>query len=141
MEATTISKRNGYSLVTDLMPVINGDVHLPNFEPQDLPRLVNNIASGGHSMLAKWGWANLDGHKQWAQFFLTPAAMGNANSGSFDGGGYVMIWSGRKEGPIVGHFAICKHEMKEGAGANHQRGWHPGSCAKCGLDMTIDSGD
>lgn len=142
MSQATITKRNGYSLETDLMPIVDGDLPLPNFEPEELPRLANNIASGGHSLLAKWGWAKLGGdRKQWAQFFLWPAAMGNANNGSFDGGGYVIVWSGRKEGPIVGTFAICRHHKKDGAGANHQRGWHPGACEKCGLDMTVDSGD
>ena len=124
------TKRHGYSLDGDLMPVVKGDVPLPNFKPEDLAHTVNNIAACGHSMLAKWGWALLDfgDRKQWAMFFLTPAAMGSANSGSFDGGGYVLIYSGRKEGPIAGRFAICQHEKKPGAGANPSRGWHPGEC-------------
>jgi hypothetical protein len=29
----------------------------------------------------------------------------------------------------------------EGPNANHSRGWHPGWCGKCGVDMSIDSGD
>lgn len=132
-------KKRGYSLDDDLMPIVYGELALPNFEPGELARIANNIASGGHSMLARWGWARVDGRKQWAQFFLLPAAMGNANSGSFDGSGYVIIWA--HNAPIVGTFAICRHQKKEGAGANHRRGWHPGSCEKCGLDMSVDSGD
>jgi hypothetical protein len=42
---------------------------------------------------------------------------------------------------VLGTFAICKHEKVEGAGADHQRGWHPGHCGKCGMDMSVDSGD
>lgn len=138
MEAQT---RRQYSLKDDLEPIITGDVTLPNFEvEEDLARTINNIASGGHSMLAKWGWAKLPGgRKQWTQFFLTPSAMGNANYGAFDGGGYALIWDYNK--PVVGTFAICRHKKVAGAGANPSRGWHPGRCEKCGLDMTVDSGD
>jgi hypothetical protein len=131
-----------YTLEKDLMPIIDGKVDVPNFKEVEIGRFVNNIASGGHSMLAKWGWAYDDGrHRNWAQYFLTPSAMGDANHGSFDGGGYVMIWSNRKEGAIVGRFMICDHIKVDGAGANHERGWHPGRCSKCGLDMTVDSSD
>jgi hypothetical protein len=139
--ATLTSKRNGYSLDIDLLPIVKGEVEVPNFEPADLARTVNNIAACGHSMLAQWGWAKTEAGKNWAQFFLTPAPMGNANIGSFDGAGYVMIYSSRNEGPVVGRFAICKHEFKMGAGANPSRGWRPGSCTKCHLDMTVDSSD
>jgi hypothetical protein len=141
MDQQIATKRRGYSLESDLLPIIEGTTALPNFLSEDLARTANNIASGGHSMLAKWGWALIDGRKQWAQFFLTPAAMGNANSGSLDGGGYVMVWSSRKEGPITGTFAICRHDKQAAPGANPSRGWHPGRCVKCGLDMTIDSSD
>lgn len=37
--------------------------------------------------------------------------------------------------------AVCKHEKVPGSGANPQRGWHPGSCRLCGMDLTVDSGD
>lgn len=37
--------------------------------------------------------------------------------------------------------AICEHEKVEGAGANHMRGWHPGRCRLCDMDMSVDSGD
>lgn len=141
----TITKRNGYSLEADLLPIIEGKTRLPNFERLDLAETMNSIAAVGHSLLAKWGWAagvGDFGSKQWAMYLLSPAAMGSANHGSFDGSGYVVIYNGRyKEGPIVGRFAICKHEKKASADANPSRGWHPGHCVKCGLDMTIDSGD
>lgn len=132
-----------YTLESDLMPILKGDVPLPNFKAEDLARTVNNIAAVGHSLLAKWGWVMhpTENRKQWAQFFLSPASMGNANSGSFDGSGYIMIFSSRKEGPIVGRFAICEHQKKLAADANPGRGWLPGACVKCGLDMTVDSSD
>lgn len=137
-ENNAMSKR--YTLEDDLMPIIDGKVTLPNFVAQPLDEVANAIAAGGHSMLPKWGWASHDGQrKQWAQFFLTAAGMGSAQHGSFDGRGYVFIYRSRE--PIVGTFAICRHEKIDAPGANHQRGWHPGSCRKCGMDMTVDSGD
>lgn len=139
MEAAAVSKRHGYSLENDLTPILEGEVDLPNFKAEPIDRVVNNVAAVGHGLLARWGWARHEGRKQWAMFFLSPSAMGNANHGSFDGGGYVMIYSGRA--PITGRFAICEHEKKDAAGADHRRGWHPGQCTKCGLDMTVDSSD
>lgn len=127
-----------YDLKQDLGPIIGGNIPLPNFELMDVHEFANAIASGGHSMLPHWGWARTPTSKQLAQFFLTPAGMGSAQHGSLDGGGLVVIYG---HPPIAGRFAICKHEKQEGPGADHRRGWHPGSCRKCGLDMTIDSGD
>ncbi len=133
-----------YTYADDLVPIISGNVPLPNFEPiGDLAYVINAIASGGRGLKAVWGHAKVPlsdrTHPQWAQYFLRPSAMGNANNGAFDGSGYVFIWNAN--GPIVGQFAICKHEKVTGAGANPSRGWHPGWCGKCGLDMTVDSGD
>lgn len=122
----------------DYADIIAGDASLPNFEPMTPEYFCNALASGGHSMSPKWGHAKVEGstHKAWAQYFLTNFS----NMGSEpDGSGYVAVYGSR--GPIVGRFAICKHEKKIGAGANPSRGWNPGSCIKCGLDMSIDSGD
>lgn len=128
--------------VDDFAPILKGEIALPNTEPVDPLRLLNNLASGGHSMTPKWGWALRNegpsaGRKQWTQFFLTPAAVGGTNT--FDGGGYAIIWS--FDVPVTLRFAICKHEKVTGAGARPERGWHPGSCKHCGLDMSVDSGD
>lgn len=137
--ATSTSKRNGYSLDADLEPIIKGEVPLPNFEPMDVGNVINTIAACGHSMVPKWGYAKVDGHKDWAQYFLTHEGMSSRNLG---GGGYVLIYQGKWKGePRVGRFAICKHEKELAPSANPSRGWHPGACKKCGLDMTVDSGD
>jgi len=108
---------------------------LPNAEDVDPIEFLNHIASGGHMMVPVWGYALLpDGSRQqWTQFFLTTYMM----SGS-DGGGYAVTYG---HPPSVKRFAICKHEVQEGPGANPNRGWHPGHCVKCGFDMTYDSGD
>jgi hypothetical protein len=124
-----------FTLEDDLAPIVAGKVEVPNIEDIDPIRFLSNLASGGHSLLPKWGWALINGRKNWAQFFMTPAGMG----GRLDGGGYVVAWG--NQAPTVARFAICKHEKVDGPGANHSRGWHPGSCKHCGLDMTVDSGD
>jgi hypothetical protein len=117
--------------------IIAGEVDIPNFEPVTPEYFCNALASGGHSMVPKWGHAKGErGHKPWAHYFLTNYS--NMGSG-LDGSGLVTIYGGDK--PKVGRFAICKHEKKLGAGANPSRGWSPGACTKCGLNMTIDSGD
>lgn len=125
--------------VEDYASIISGEAPIPNFEPVTPEYFCNALASGGHSMIPKWGHARVDGsaHGPWAHYFLT----NYSNMGSDpDGSGYVCVYDGRGK-PKVGRFAICKHEKQMGAGANPSRGWHPGSCVKCGLNMTIDSGD
>jgi len=65
--------------------------------------------------------------------------------GALDGTASALIyrpsWQAGKDIPRTVKFQICDHEVVEGAGANHQRGWHPARCKKCGLDMSVDSGD
>ncbi len=134
----------------------NGDnrglAPLPNAEDADPLDFLNTLASGGNMMLPKWGYALLpDGSRQqWTQFFL----LSNSNMGMELGGeGYAVTYGGQRWAkgengypigfpqPIVRRFAICKHEIESHAGANPLRGWHPGHCKHCGMDMTIDSGD
>ena len=59
-----------------------------------------------------------------------------------------VLYEGPEPGTLIQHFKddatafnAKKHEVIEGAGANHSRGWYPGHCGKCGLDMSFDSGD
>ncbi len=147
-----VQTRKRYTYEDDLQPIVEGKVPLPNTEEADPLLFLNNLASGGHSMTPKWGWSLRHegrdaGRKQWTQFFFSPVAMGG--QGSFDGSGYAVIYGGSRwdqeakksiQAPVVLRFAICKHEKIEGSGANHSRGWHPGHCGKCGLDMSVDSG-
>lgn len=125
----------------EINPIVTGDVDVPNFVAlNSYGEFLNNLAAGGHMLLPIWGWAKLPGErKQWTQFFLTGAGMGSPRNGCFDGGGYMVTYDSR--GPIIGTFAICRHVKKDAPGADHRRGWHPGACEKCGMDMTIDSGD
>lgn len=123
-------RKTGYTL-DDFSAILKGDAPLPNTEPAEpLEKGVNNIASLGHMQEPKWGYSlGPDGHKAWTQYFLHV----------FDGSGYALIY-GPRGGRII-RFAICKHQKKTHSGANPSRGWHPGHCIKCGLDLSVDSGD
>lgn len=129
-ESPVPRRKGGYTL-DDFAALLKGDAPLPNAEPsRSLAEGVNNIASGGHMLEPKWGYSlGLDGHKSWTQFFLHV----------YDGSGYALIY-GMRGGSIV-RFTICKHQKKTHAGANPSRGWHPGHCIKCGLDLSVDSSD
>jgi hypothetical protein len=158
--ADPLSKRAGFNLKEDLIPIIEGLITVPNFERvDDLPRMVDIIAAGGglysypdigHAKLPK------QDRTTWARFFLS-----KEQSGGFSGSGYLLLYGGIKVlkneagepikdaegkdqwvgGGFAGTFAICKHEYVTGAGANPRRGWHPSHCAKCGLNTTVDSSD
>jgi hypothetical protein len=128
-----------YTLDRDLNPIMRGDVALPNPEPiehQDVGAVILHYDEmhGGTALLP-------NGQKSWNVKFFLDRGQGSQLYGS----GIVAWtkWDNEKRTYVATglRFAICKHEKKEGAGANHSRGWHPGSCVKCGLDMTIDSGD
>lgn len=122
---------------------------LPNAEDVDPLEFLNNLAAGGHMMEPVWGYTLLpDGSRpQWTQLFLShDANMGFELSGrgyavSYGGGRYDQKQRKSIPSPIVRRFAICNHERVLAAGANPDRGWRPGHCKHCGMDMTIDSGD
>jgi hypothetical protein len=134
-EAVT-TKRNGYSLEADLQPIIDGKVTLPNAMP-----IAGDVASRilHYTQMHCGTVLRADGKKEWnARFFLD-----YGQGGQLYGSGLVA-WTEWKEGAYraVGmKFAICEHKQISAPGANPSRGWHPGFCEKCGLDMTIDSGD
>jgi hypothetical protein len=146
--------RKGYDLKEDLTPIMTGLANVPNFEAHEGDPLsfLNSLTLGGLWSPNDAGYAkvyhggrNVDG---WAKYFLS-----TTQGGAFDGTGFVIIYqSPRYErdeegkphsvgGALIGRFAICKHQKQEGAGANHSRGWHPGHCKVCGMDMSVDSGD
>jgi hypothetical protein len=136
MNTVTTNKRNGYSLEADLKPIIDGEVALPNAKP--IERDVGSAIL--HYREMHCGTALLSpGKKQWnARFFLD-----YGQGGQLYGSG-IVAWTDWKDGAYraVGmKFAICDHKAVEGVGANHSRGWHPARCSKCGLDLSVDSGD
>jgi hypothetical protein len=133
---TTLSK-DTYTLDRDLAPIIRGEVALPNIEPVE--RDVGAAMLHYREMHAGTALMGVNSTKHWnARFFLD-----YGQGGQLYGSGLVA-WTDWKDGAyraIAMKFAICKHEQQSGAGANPSRGWHPSRCTKCGLDMTVDSGD
>lgn len=133
-----MDKRNGFSLEQDLEPIMAGKVELPNFEELDLAKGVSTLACGSGLDVTEVKWAKIAGDArqsaQWARYFLN-----TTQGGAYDGTGYVMLYGSGKG--RIGTFAICKHEKLAAADARPSVGWHPGRCTKCGLDMTVDSGD
>lgn len=123
---------------------LNGCAPMPNFEQVEVERGLDILAAGGGLREASDGVQNvmLPGaqYTTWARVFLS-----FTQGGSMDGTGYLIFYrGGMKRGPEgsqIAKFAICQHQKVDGPSANHQRGWHPGRCSKCGLDMTVDSGD
>lgn len=116
---------------------VKGDKALPHFKPMPYAEFLNRLAAGGHSMPSRFGYARLQGesgYTGWTMFFLN-----TTQGGAIDGTGILVRYNNKE--PITGTFAICDHEKVDGHGANHSRGWHPGSCGKCGLNMTVDSSD
>lgn len=131
---------------------LTGHAPLPNVEALPIAEGLNRIAYGS-GIFPVWPQStrvlipsliNHTDRPEWARAFVN-----HTQSGFLDGTG-VLVWYrpnyGHKEegdalaGRIV-TFALCKHDKVVGAGANPQRGWHPGRCRLCDLDMTVDSGD
>lgn len=94
-----------------------------------------------------WSKANIDYYNaavmlpnerfpKYCKLFLKSTPMG----GGWDGSGIIL--ANYYPQPKVFSFALCVHEKtEEGHNPNHGRGWHPGHCKHCGMDMTVDSGD
>lgn len=129
------TRRNGYSLEADLRPIMEGLVALPNAKPADGD--VGAAILHYHEMHS--GAALLPQGKKWnVRYFLD-----RGQGGGLHGSG-IVAWTEWRAGAYRAtavKFAICEHKQVVGAGANPSRGWHPASCEKCGLDMSVDSGD
>lgn len=138
-----------YTLADDLKPRIESG-RWEHAEPYDMLRAVNHITMGGQ-WVTYGGWFRRPetNDAKWARYFLTSGQGGDLTGEAlvfvYGGGGYYSRetpdeWIGTK--PTAWKVAICKHQ-KAGGGTREQeqRGWHPGACALCGMDMTVDSGD
>lgn len=115
----------------DFLPFKNGEVALPNTTSISHEDFLKNVASFGHSYAYMWGYAKIEGRKCWTAFFC------NIHDGTGMAVSYVM------SGAWTVRFAICQHEKvaRPTDRPNPQRGWHPGVCSKCGMNMDVDSGD
>lgn len=119
----------------------SGHAPLPNLKvAEDADRFLDTIACGGSlSPWPKVAHVVLPGdhHSRWARVFL-PMTQG----GQHDGKGYLIAYNGfGRAGPRLFTFALCDHAVVKGAGARPERGWHPARCSRCGLDLSVDSGD
>ena len=130
------TKRKGFTLEADLMPIMEGRVALPNPKPIDgdigAAILHYHQMHSGQTLMP-------DGKKKWnVRFFLD-----YGQRGQLYGSGIVAWteWQGSAYRAVGMKFAICEHKPVEGSGANHSRGWHPARCEKCGADLSVDSGD
>lgn len=127
-----------YDIETDLKPIMSGEVALPNPEPvADVAVAILGYQQMHHGQVLLPGQTN----KTWNVHFFLDRGQG----GQLYGSGIVAWtrWDNEKRGvsAYALKFAICQHTKVADPGANPSRGWHPGRCSKCGLDMTIDSGD
>jgi hypothetical protein len=134
--------RSGYT-DADFDPIVTGKRPLPNFERMEPGDLLNAIAAGGGLECSGVHWAKIDDHANWARYFFS-----RTQGGVRDGSGYAVVYASgkRPDGTFGsmgfgGRFVICRHVKVAAPGANPTRGWHPGHCEKCGLDMTVDSSD
>lgn len=111
----------------DVQPIIDGAVVLPNLELIS-DALARQIAAGYYGRI-------ISGRAKMRSGAFAPAALFFVSDS--DGSGMVMT-SG-----AAAKFAICQHKKVSTlpSGFDPRRGWHPGYCEKCGLDMSYDSGD
>lgn len=117
-----------------LKTIKEGKLDLPNPVPLDLGQACMkatlawaSIEQGRYKILGKY-------HTEWGLFFLRMT-----QGGLYTGEGMVLTYNSGKGGAF--EFAICKHDLVADHGADPRRGWHPAHCSKCGLDMSVDSGD
>lgn len=130
------NKRNGYT-EADYEPYVTGRLPWPHVTPLPLRVAVNMIASGaGLTMDPEVRSFLIGAYAGWARYFHNRTQRGSA-----DGTAIVLVYNGGSDGAYAATVAICQHTKVAGPGANPQRGWHPGHCSKCGLDMSVDSSD
>lgn len=124
-----------------MAPILTGKEPLPNPRP---PR-GNGIDLFGcllgatvYALPTVSRMMDSDGRTFQARYFLQCN-----QGGGLTGEGWVL-WSYFHQGTSMAAFcafAVCVHERVPGLGGNPMRGWRPGRCGLCGLDMSVDSSD
>lgn len=142
--------RKVYEVAVDLKPYLHP--LQPWRQQQQLPNLeeITDLKVA----LKEIGWRRQRvEHYNWATM-LPPDARGyqspypgyvNLYAGWVSGGGWdgtgIILTTNEHENRVF-RFALCKHEKtEEGHNPRPGRGWHPGHCKLCNMDMTVDSGD
>lgn len=112
-------------------PYTSGELSCPFPKIIEHEDCLKAIASFGHSYTYTWGYAKVGERKVWTAFFLNVR----------DGSGIAVSYVFNKA--VCVRFTLCEHEKvaRPTDRPNPQRGWHPGVCSKCGLNMDVDSGD
>lgn len=126
------TRSNTWKTFNDIVKqIVAGERNLPNEMAISADQAVERISTFNYTVI-RGHVRGADGHKIWATYFL-----GAPLDHPQDGGGMVLYYPGK-----AAVFAVCNHQKtEEGHRPNHMRGWHPGHCALCGIDMSVDSGD
>ena len=126
----------------DLSPYFNppymADQPLPNAEEIPIEEALSDLCSGAVGVQGMGHGVLPDGTGTRARFRLLTR---HGQGGGFTGEGTVIVAAGWKKPHRAFRFTLCKHQFVSGPGGNPMRGWHPGYCKHCGLDMSVDSGD
>ncbi len=130
-----MNKRSGYSLDTDLGPILRGDVWAPNWQDRPLAEAVAIAVAWGNVQSAR---IRLRGATHTRRAIV---CLAKGQGGQLTGEGMVLLEANYPDYARAGLFAICLHSKVDRLDANHSRGWHPGQCGICGVDLSIDSGD
>ncbi len=130
-----MNKRSGYSLDTDLGPILRGDVVAPNWQDRPLAEAVAIAVAWGHPQFARISLGFNQRHRR------AIVCLAKGQGGQLTGEGMALLEADYPNYARAGMFAICLHAKVDRLDANHYRGWHPGQCGICGVDLTIDSGD
>ncbi len=133
--------------------ILNGTEPLPNpaaslssyhpegAGPPDLTSLAPILSATTHALPSTGRLRMSSKGSVQARYFLKVT-----QGGSYTGEGWVL-WSEFDTGRsriMFNSFAVCVHEAKstwKQGDTPAMRGWSPSRCAKCGLDMSVDSGD
>ena len=140
-------QRKHYTVEVDMKPYLyplqawNQQIPLPNLvevtDPKEALRLIRwyNANTNYYNAAIKLPDRQ---YSTYCKLFLASTPMGGTTS--WNGSGIFMTHD--YPDPRIFKFALCLHEKtEEGHSPNHNRGWHPGHCKHCGMDMTVDSGD
>lgn len=140
-------ERKSYQPAEDMVPYLhpltpwNKQVQLPNLEEITDPVLALKMIAW-HKQYHHYYNAAVkipgETHSTYVNLYLMVA---NSMFGGWDGTGLVVTCHNSDVGRVF-KFALCLHEKtEEGHSPNHGRGWHPGHCKHCNMDMSVDSGD
>jgi hypothetical protein len=145
-----MTARKVYRIEEDLKPYLHPfqpwgqQIALPNLveitDPLEALREIGyRKQQGAYNTAAKLPPRNPKFPSQYPEYCNLYA--GWRSGGAWDGTG-ILLTTNEHPGNRVFKFALCVHEKtEEGHHPNHSRGWHPGHCKHCNMDMSVDSGD